>query len=79
MPGFSMEILNVVFPYSLVMAIVGLMESLMTLLLVDELTNTKTSTRQECLGQVMILTTLFFHSLSPSLLSSCHHTNASTN
>ncbi|MCA9543339.1 MAG: SulP family inorganic anion transporter, partial [Myxococcales bacterium] len=48
---FTWETLRIIFPTALVMAAVGLIESLLTLTLVDELTQTKGSTRRECLGQ----------------------------
>ncbi|MDZ4309878.1 MAG: SulP family inorganic anion transporter [Cypionkella sp.] len=47
----SLETLQIIFPYALAVAIVGLLESLMTQNLVDELTDTKSSRNQECIGQ----------------------------
>ncbi len=47
----SLETLAIIFPYSLAVAIVGLLESLMTQNLVDELTDTRSSRDQECIGQ----------------------------
>lgn len=43
--------LQIIFPYALAVAVVGLLESLMTQNLVDELTDTKSSRNQECIGQ----------------------------
>lgn len=48
---FTFETLQIIFPYSLAVAIVGLLESLMTQNLVDEVTDTKSSRNQECIGQ----------------------------
>lgn len=45
------ETLMIVLPFSLVMAGVGLIESLLTLNIVDELTNTKGNTRRESIAQ----------------------------
>ncbi|MDS9468023.1 SulP family inorganic anion transporter [Paracoccus sp. MBLB3053] len=47
----NLETLAIIFPYALAVAVVGLLESLMTQNLVDELTDTKTSRNQECIGQ----------------------------
>jgi len=53
LPGvpFNMETLKIIFPYSLVMAGVGLIESLLTLNMVDELTNTKGNANKESVAQ----------------------------
>ncbi|MCL6271542.1 SulP family inorganic anion transporter [Sansalvadorimonas sp. 2012CJ34-2] len=48
---FTMETLVIIFPYSLVMAAVGLIESLLTLTLIDELTETRGKSNRECVGQ----------------------------
>jgi len=48
---FDWETLKIVFPYAFVMALVGLIESLLTLNLVDELTETVGRPNQECIGQ----------------------------
>ena len=45
------QTLLIVLPYSLAIAVVGLLESLMTQNLVDELTDTKSDRNQECIGQ----------------------------
>ena len=47
----NFETLAIIFPYSLAVAIVGLLESLMTQNLVDELTDTPSDRNQECIGQ----------------------------
>ena len=48
---FSIDVLKVIFPYSLVMAGVGLIESLLTLNVVDEITETKGRGNREALAQ----------------------------
>jgi len=48
---FTLETLQIILPYSLAVAAVGLLESLMTANLVDELTDTPSSRTQECVGQ----------------------------
>lgn len=48
---FSLETLQIIFPYALVMAGVGLIESLLTLSMVDEITNTKGNTNKESVAQ----------------------------
>lgn len=48
---FSLETLKIIFPYASVMAAVGLIESLLTLNMVDEITNTKGSSNQEAVAQ----------------------------
>jgi SulP family sulfate permease len=45
------ETLMIILPYSAAVAAVGLLESLMTQILVDELTDTTSSKNQECVGQ----------------------------
>ncbi len=47
----SWEAFKIVFPYAIVMALVGLIESLLTLNLVDELTETTGHPNRECIGQ----------------------------
>lgn len=49
--NFNLSSLIFMFPYALILASVGLIESLMTLTLVDELTNTRGSGNQECVAQ----------------------------
>lgn len=48
---FNFETLKIIFPYSLILAGVGLIESLLTLSLVDELTETRGSANKECIAQ----------------------------
>ncbi|MCP3965685.1 MAG: SulP family inorganic anion transporter [Lentisphaerae bacterium] len=48
---FTMETLKIIFPYSVLAAAVGLIESLLTLTLVDEITETRGQGNRECLGQ----------------------------
>lgn len=48
---FNLETLKLIFPFSLILAAVGLIESLMTLSLVDELTDTRGSGNRECIAQ----------------------------
>ncbi|WP_111309317.1 SulP family inorganic anion transporter [Confluentibacter sediminis] len=58
---FNFTTLKFIFPYALILAAVGLIESLMTLNLVDELTETRGDTNRECLAQggANIVTGLF--------------------
>jgi len=48
---FSLETLQIIFPYALIMAGVGLIESLLTLSMVDEITNSKGSANKESVAQ----------------------------
>ncbi len=48
---FTIETLKIIFPYAIVMAGVGLIESLLTLNMVDEITNTKGNTNKEAIAQ----------------------------
>lgn len=48
---FSLETLQIIFPYALVMAGVGLIESLLTLSMVDEITESKGSANKESVAQ----------------------------
>ena len=50
-PPMTLETLWIILPFSLILAGVGLIESLMTLTLVDELTETRGSGNRECVGQ----------------------------
>ncbi|MCD0473954.1 SulP family inorganic anion transporter [Flavobacterium sp. EDS] len=49
--NWDLETLQLIFPYSLIMASVGLTEGLLTLNLVDELTGTKGNGNRECIAQ----------------------------
>ena len=48
---FNLETLMVILPYSLTLMVVGLLESLMTATIVDDLTDTKSNKNRECVGQ----------------------------
>ncbi|NGM65647.1 SulP family inorganic anion transporter [Sphingobacterium sp. SGR-19] len=48
---FTLDTLKIIFPYALVMAGVGLIESLLTLNMVDELTGTKGKSNKEAMAQ----------------------------
>lgn len=48
---FSFESFKIILPYSLIMAGVGLIESLLTLSLIDEITETRGKGNRECMGQ----------------------------
>ncbi|MGV8878123.1 MAG: SulP family inorganic anion transporter [Sphingobacteriaceae bacterium] len=48
---FSLDTLKVIFPYALIMAAVGLTESLLTLNLIDEITETRGSGNKEAIAQ----------------------------
>ena len=48
---FTWETLTIIFPFGLTMAAVGLTEGLLTLNLVDEITETKGNSNRECLAQ----------------------------
>lgn len=47
----TFETLTIIFPYALAIAAVGLLESLMTAVIVDDLTDTPSDRNQECVGQ----------------------------
>ena len=49
----NFETLAIIFPYALSLAIVGLLESLMTATIVDDLTDTSSDKNRECKGQGM--------------------------
>jgi len=48
---FNIETLKLIMPYSISIAIVGLLESLMTANVIDELTDTSSDKKRECKGQ----------------------------
>lgn len=48
---FTIETLTIVWPYAAILAAVGLIESLLTLSLIDEITETKGRPNQECFAQ----------------------------
>jgi len=47
----SLDTLRIILPYSLTMAAVGLLESMMTAQIVDDMTHTESDRRRECMGQ----------------------------
>jgi SulP family sulfate permease len=47
----TLETLWIILPYSIAVAVVGLLESLMTQSIVDDLTDTRSDRNQECIGQ----------------------------
>ncbi|MDH6269228.1 SulP family sulfate permease [Rhizobium sp. SG_E_25_P2] len=47
----TLETLKIIFPYSVTLAAVGLLESLLTAQIVDDMTDTPSNKSQECLGQ----------------------------
>lgn len=47
----NLETLGIIFPYALTMMVVGLLESLMTATIVDDLTDTGSNKSRECVGQ----------------------------
>ncbi|MHA7880840.1 MAG: SulP family inorganic anion transporter [Saccharospirillum sp.] len=49
----NLETLMIILPYSSALAVVGLLESLMTATIVDDLTDTKSDRNRECKGQGM--------------------------
>lgn len=64
LPGvpFTLETLQIIFPYAAIMAGVGLIESLLTLNLIDEITETRGRGNKECVaqGSANILSGLFY-------------------
>jgi SulP family sulfate permease len=48
---FTLETLRIILPYSIAMTAVGLLESLLTAQIVDDLTDTPSDKRRECKGQ----------------------------
>ena len=48
---FSLDTLMIILPYSVILAAVGLIESLLTLTLIDDVTNTRGRGNKECVGQ----------------------------
>ncbi|WP_286843650.1 SulP family inorganic anion transporter, partial [Idiomarina sp. UBA4206] len=47
----NFETLAIIFPYSAALAVVGILESLMTATIVDDLTDTSSDKNRECKGQ----------------------------
>ncbi len=58
---FSWETIQFILPYSLILAAIGLIESLMTLNLIDDLTETRGNANRECIAQggANVITGLF--------------------
>ena len=50
MVSFNLEALWIIFPYSLVLATIGMIESLLTLRMIDDITETHGSSNRECIG-----------------------------
>ena len=48
---FNFETLVIIFPYAVILAAIGLIESLLTLRLIDEITETRGRGNRECIGQ----------------------------
>lgn len=48
---FNLETLKIIYPYAFILAAVGLIESLLTLSLIDDVTNTRGRGNRECVGQ----------------------------
>lgn len=51
MVPFDLETLRIILPYALILAAIGLIESLLTLSLIDEMTETRGRGNKECIGQ----------------------------
>lgn len=51
MVPLTLETLQVIVPYALILAAIGLIESLLTLTLIDEMTETRGRGNKECIGQ----------------------------
>ena len=51
MVPFNLATLRIILPYSLILAAIGLIESLLTLTLIDEITETTGSNKRECIAQ----------------------------
>ncbi len=48
---FTLETLQIILPYSVTLMVVGLLESLMTATIVDDMTDTRSDKNRECVGQ----------------------------
>jgi hypothetical protein len=59
--GFSLETLRIILAYSLAMAAVGVLESMLTAQIVDDLTDTPSSKPQEMKGQGIASPRLLHH------------------
>ncbi len=47
----TLDTLEIIFPYALTLAVVGLLESMMTASIVDDMTDTRSNKSRECVGQ----------------------------
>ena len=54
---FSFDTFRIILPYAIILAAIGLIESLLTLSLIDEVTNTRGRGNRECIGQGIANTT----------------------
>ncbi|BCN23719.1 MULTISPECIES: SulP family inorganic anion transporter [Vibrio] len=50
---FTLETLQIILPYAIILAAIGLIESLLTLTVLDEMTNSRGQSNRECIGQGM--------------------------
>jgi SulP family sulfate permease len=57
---FTLETLYIILPYAIILAAIGLIESLLTLSLIDEITETRGRGNRECVGQGMANTVTGF-------------------
>ncbi len=48
---FNLQTLQIILPYSVILAAIGLIESLLTLTVLDEMTNSRGQSNRECVGQ----------------------------
>jgi sulfate permease, SulP family len=48
---FNLATLSIIFPYAVTLAVVGLLESMMTATIVDDLTDSPSNKNRECVGQ----------------------------
>ncbi len=51
MVDMSLETFKIILPYAVILAAIGLIESLLTLTVLDEMTNTRGQSNRECIGQ----------------------------
>lgn len=60
MVPFNLETLLIILPYAVILAAIGLIESLLTLTVLDEMTNTRGRANKECVGQGLANVTCSF-------------------
>jgi SulP family sulfate permease len=60
MVPLTLETLQIILPYAFILAAIGLIESLLTLSLIDEITETRGRGNRECIGQGLANTTTGF-------------------